>query len=911
MGATTSTGNDNAKFRRGRLKIFLGAAPGVGKTHAMLAAAAEQQAGGRDVVAGPVETHGMAANVALVERFESLPPVVLRSGKLNVYAFDLPAALVRMPELLLMDDLAHSNPEGARHLKRHREVEELLAAGIDVYCTLNVYQLASLKDIVWGLTQSRSRQWVPDEIFEQADEVVLVDIAPLELIRRLDAGYVHIPGNSERFRIDFFRKENLVALRNLAAHRITERIDAQMRAIRDMRRLREFWPSGNRVLVCIGNDPQAGHLIRAGKRLANQSHVDWIVAHVEGGGSTGRDTEADREATLANLRMAEAQGAETVILSGHDARASLLAFAKDRSVSRILLGKPRGRLWRRWLRQSLPDQILRSATDMDIHVLTDKDSTQAVARKPGHAAANPGKPGLRRVLARVREDWHGYLAALIVPVLASTAGALLFGRHDIANLVLLYTFGTILVARRHGFAPAAATSVLSVLALDFFFIPPVYSFIATRLEDAVMLAIMLAVALVVANLTAALKRQAESAAKREHRANLLYGFTADLANTRTAREVATVVTQHVGEHFRAHCALLLPDPRGHLGAGETPRGRAMHFADVDLVAAQAAFEQQTVTGLGCDKFPDARGVYFPIATLDQTHGVLALRPADLQSVFSPDQRRLLDTFIAQVAQALERMRLARETEASAVQVETESLRNSLLNAIAHDLRTPLASIVAASSGLLTSRDVLDGDETRILTETVYDEAVRMTKLANKILDMARLEAGAVTLNLGWYPVDEIVASVLTRLNGRLADHVIETELPADLALMRVDSVMIEQVLENLVENAVKYSPAGTRITVGAQVTAKTATVWVADNGPGLPAGAEEKVFEKFYRARAESAQSGAGLGLTICKAIIEAHRGRMTAQRNHDGGATFTFDIPVKEQPPQYLIDEMRTADVR
>jgi two-component system sensor histidine kinase KdpD len=494
-------------------------------------------------------------------------------------------------------------------------------------------------------------------------------------------------------------------------------------------------------------------------------------------------------------------------------------------------------------------------------------------------------------------------ASVVATAFATLVSAVLFQRLSHANPVMVYLLGVVLTARLFGFAAAALASLLSVLAFDFFFVPPIFSLLATSAEDIMTLAIMLVVALVVSNVTSDLRSQAESARHRERRTSVLYAFTGALAGAQSVEDIVHVAVQHVSDEFHGETAVLLAADAGRVA--ETPAaGPGKPFENADLRVAQWVFNNGAVAGHGTETLRDTEGVYFPIDCPSGRIGVLALKPASLRRIFLPDQRRLIDAFIGLIAQAIERVRLVKEAQEATVRAKTESLRNSLLSAIAHDFRTPLGSIVAASSGLLDRRARLTEEESRELSETVYEEAQRMTRLANNILQMARLEAGVVTLNREWYPVDEIVGGVLTRLSARIAAHAIGTDLPQRMLMVNVDAVMIEQVLENLIENAVKYTPKGTAIEVGAAAGEREVLFWVADRGPGIPVADPETLFEKFHRGTAEGPQNGTGLGLTICRAIVEAHGGRIGAANRPAGGAIFRFALPATEQPPQLLPED-------
>ena len=901
---------DEAKRSHGQLKIFFGAAAGVGKTYAMLSEAREKRAEGCDVVVGVVETHGRAETVAMTEGLEVLPPRTVEYRGAQIREFDLDGALKRRPTLILVDELAHTNAEGSRHPKRWNDVEELLDSGIDVYTTLNVQHLESLNDIVGGITQIRVWETIPDTIFERADEVELVDLPPDDLLERLREGKVYLPQQAERAIRNFFRKGNLIALRELALRRTAERVDAQMRDYRDDQAIRDVWRAGERVLVCIGPNPLASRLIRAGKRLATSLHADWIVAYVETP-QLQRLPPAKRDQILDYLHLAEELGAETITLSGQAMSGAILEYAREKNVTKIVLGKPTRTGWQRWLLGSVVDEVVREAHDFDVYLLAcDKETDSPNLTDASLLIRSRAYLGLKEREEGAKKRYPGYLWSIAVTALITSMSAFAFGFLELVNLVMLYLLGVMYIATRYGRGPSALSSVLSVAAFDFFFVPPRFSFAVSDVQYVVTFAVMLAVGLIVSTLTANLRSQAKVSHHRERRAGVLYTFTRELGSTQTEDEVARVAVKYIGEEFEGQSAVLLPDHQGRI---RYPRSQSIQhsFHGSDLGVAQWVFDHGKIAGKGTDTLPGTEGVYFPMPGAAGTIGVLALLPINLRRVFLPEQKRLIDTFITQIVQAVERIRLTRDAQAATVKAETESLRNSLLSAISHDFRTPLASIVGASSSLIDGGTHLTEEAKLDLGKTIYEEARRMTKLANNLLDMARLEAGSVKLNCQWCPIEEIVGGVLTRLHARLAAHPVSIKLPPGLPLVHVDAVMIEQVLENLLENAVKYTPDGTPLEIGAEAGAQKMEFWVADSGAGLPAGKEDMLFDKFYRGAKEGAQSGVGLGLTICRAIVEAHGGTIRAESRPGGGAIFRFDIPVTGEPPQMLSEEEQLASAR
>jgi len=892
------------KRRRGQLKIFFGASAGVGKTFSMLLAAREKRAEGLDVVVGIVETHGRADTAALLEGLEILPARTVEYRGASLREFDLDAALKRRPAIVVVDELAHTNVEGSRHSKRWNDVEELLDAGIDVYTALNVQHLESLNDVVGGITGIRVQETVPDTVFDQADEVELVDLPPDELIERLNEGKVYLPEQAKAAIQNFFRKGNLIALRELSLRRTAERVEEQMRLYREDQGIREVWQAGERLLVCIGPGALAERLIRAGRRFAAALHADWVVAYVETP-RLQRLSAAERDAVMENLRLAETLGAATLTLSAQQMSGAILDYAHEQNVTKILLGKPTRTGWRRWLLGSVVDTVVREAADVDVYLLGSerRENVAELARQTALIARSRAYLGLREVEPNSKRRFPGYVAAVIAPAVCTAIGFVEAGATELLNLVMVYLLGVVFVATRYGRGPSILASALSVAAFDFFFVPPQYTFAVSDIRYVVTFAVMFLVGLVISTLAANLRTQARVAGYREKRAGSLYAMSRELAGARTEDEIVNAAVRNIGNEFGAQCVVLFPNGSGRV-VYPKGQGQPLSLHGADLGVAQWVFDHGRIAGRGTDTLPGTDAVYFPLSGASGPIGVVAMLPSSLRRVFLPEQQRLLETMLNQTALAIERVRLALAAQNAQIKAETESVRNSLLAGISHDLRTPLSSIVGASSSLAEDDARLDQRARRELARTIYDEAQRMTTLANNILDMARLEAGAVSLHRDWVPLEEVVGSVLTRLRARLAGRPLDVRLPRDLPLIKLDAVMIGQVLVNLLENALKYTPQGTPLEIEAEIAPGEVTIAVADRGPGIPAGLEERLFDKFYRAAPEGAQSGVGLGLTICRAIVEAHGGRIWAENRAGGGAVFRFTLPRDETPPEVEREE-------
>ncbi len=890
---------DEAKAKRGRLKIFFGAAAGVGKTYAMLLAARERRSENLDVVVGLVETHGRRETTTLLEGLDILPARKIDYKGTLLHEFDLDAALKRRPAIILVDELAHTNAPGCRHPKRWQDIHELLDAGIDVYTALNVQHLESLNDDIGQIAGIRVWETVPDTVFEDADEVELVDLPPDELLLRLKEGKVYLPQQAQTAIENFFRKGNLIALRELALRQTANRVDAQMLDYREDNAIREVWQVGERILVCIGPNILAERLVRAGKRLAVSLRAEWIVAYVETP-ELARLPAEKRDGVLRILRLAERLGAETATLSAPEMSEAIIHFARERNINKIVIGKPSRRGWKRWLFGSVVDVLISHAHNINIYLLGspqltdqgDLDTELALFYKKS-------LPGLRqRIPAKTQRRYRGYIWAVAVTLLCTVLGMIMHGRLELANVVMVFLLGVVFIATRFGRGPSITASLLSVAVFDWLFVLPYYSFSVANIQYLITLLAMLVVAVVISNLMVNVRSQAKVAAHRERRAAALYAMSKELAVSRFEAEIVHSAVRHLYAEFSSRNTILFPNSMGRL---VIPKAKAIaeSLRGVDLGVAQWVFDHNEMAGQGTDTLPGAAAIYFPIQSEDKVLGVLALLPVNLRRVFLPEQQKLLETFLRQIAQALARISYNEQARMTQMQIEAERLRNSLLSAISHDLRTPLATIIGSASTLLEDSGQLQSRHKLELSRAIFDEAERMANLVNNILDMARLDAGVVELNKQWHPVDEIIGTVLTRLQKHLAGRPVKVKLPPGLLMVHADSVLIEQVLINLLENAIRYTPSGSVLELSAETGENCLEMSLADQGPGIPKGQEERLFEKFYQARHESAQSGVGLGLAICRAIVEVHGGRIRAANRIGGGAVFSFTLPVAQKPPE------------
>jgi two-component system sensor histidine kinase KdpD len=886
---------DEARLKRGKLKVFLGASPGVGKTYAMLTAARKLFSDGIDVVIGVVETHKRAETAMLLLGMDLLPRREVEYHGTTIHEFDLDAALEKKPHILVVDELAHTNAPGSRFEKRWQDVQALLEAGIDVYTTLNVQHLESLNDVVSQITGITVRETVPDSVLEGADEVELIDLPPDSLLERLKQGRVYLPEAIEHAAANWFRKGNLTALREIALRRTAEWVDAQMQTYKREHNIAGIWPAGERILVYIDESPLSGRLVRAAKRLAVGLHADLIAVSVETPESL-RLTHEERDQLVARMRLAESLDAETVTLSGRNVAEELVRYARSRNVSKIAIGKTPQPLWRELLFGSLVNDLIRASGDIEIYVIRgDQDDDP-----------NPRAAAVPRI--HPTSSVSAYWIAVAIVTGCTGIAWLMLKHFDLANLAMIYLLGVVVAAAVCGRGPSILASVLAVASFDFFFVPPRLTFAVTDSQYLVTFGVMLIVALLIGTMTVRMREQAESARERERHTASLYAMTRELAAPREQDELIPIATRHLRETLESSIAVLLPDGAGRVAVSSADK-TAFELDTADLGVAQWVYDHGQMAGWSTSTLPGARALYIPLSAAQGKVGVLGVQPEDPKHTFPPKTLHLLETFANQLALAIERRRMLEETQRAKLQAETERLRNALLSSVSHDLRTPLAVITGAASSLIEDRAQLDAKTVRELSLSIYDEADHLNKLIGNLVFATRLEAGTITLRKDWLEIEEAVGGALHRMHERLKDRPLKTSIPRDLPLVKADGVMIEQVLQNLLENCLRHTPSGTAIEISAWRTEKAVVVKVADRGPGLRPGTELRVFERFYRGTNAPGAGGMGLGLTICRGIIAAHDGRIWAENEPRGGAAFFFSLPLPESAPNAPREAIERTD--
>lgn len=872
--------DEKERSDRGKLRIFFGYAAGVGKTYAMLSAARRELAAGKQLLVGYVEPHGRPETEKLLDGLDILPNRNVEYRGTTLREFDLDAALAQRPQLILVDELAHTNAPGMRHPKRWQDVEELLAAGINVWTTLNVQHIESLNDVIAQITGVAVKETLPDTILERTDEIELIDIAPDKLMERLAAGKVYVPAQAERALQNFFQKGNLVALRELSLRQAASRVQQDVELARQERDVAEPWLTGERLLVCVGPSPTNVRIIRATKRLARSLGAEWLAVAVETG-AAGRHSSSVKELTSRNLRFAEELGAETQVLVGNNVAEVLLSFARERNVTKVVAGKTAQPRWIQWFSRTIIDQLLEESGDIDVYVVSGEGEGRLVMRQPRSETAWP---------------WQEYAwAACAVAICTFLAwGAHSLGLAD-ANIVMIFLAGVAIVSARLGRGPAIASSVASVLTFDFFFVPPRLTLAVGDSEYLIMFVVMLSIGLVINELTARLQSQLHAAQQQERRTSQLFRMTRQLSELAGSDFLIRTAGRQIEEIFGGEVVIFMreSDDKFTLRVGD----RTQIIANpVNVVVAEWVASNGKTAGASTDTLPNATALFVPLAGSQQLVGALGVAPQDESRFLDPDQVRLLETCGSLIALAVERDQSVLTAHEAQLQVQAEQLRNSLLTSVSHDLRTPLATISGTASGLLDTA----GEQQREGLQTVVEESQRLARLFENLLDMARLDSGAVTLNKQWHVLEEIIGTALHSVRREVAQRPISVSIPDGFPLLKVDGFLLEQVLTNLLENAARYTPPGSQIEISAAMANRRAEIRVADHGPGLPPGTEQRVFDKFFRGNvtAPDGRRGVGLGLAICQAIVEAHGGHITAANRAVGGAEFLMTLPAHEVPP-------------
>ncbi|MGO9785743.1 MAG: DUF4118 domain-containing protein [Stellaceae bacterium] len=867
---------------RGRLKIFLGAAPGVGKTYEMLEAAQTKRREGADLVVGFVETHGRKETEALLAGLEVVNRRKIDYKGRVIEEMDLDAILARRPKLVLVDELAHTNASGSRHPKRYLDVEELLVAGIDVYTTLNIQHVESLNDVVAQITRIRVRETVPDSVLDGADDIEVIDLSPEDLIQRLKEGKVYVPEQAERAVRHYFQPGNLTALRELALRRTAQRVDEQMLTYMQAHTISGPWAAGERVLVCVSESPACAALIRYAKRLADRLHGPWTALYVETPRYQRLD-ERDRDRIADSLRLAEKLGGEAITIPGGRIAEDVTSYAQANNITHIVIGKSERSRWFEMLHGSVVHDLVRHAGNISVHVIAGDDG-EALPAKTIRTQAEP-EPF----------DITPYIATTAIVAAALGIGFVLQQYLNVVNIALVFLTAILISAVTYGLLPSLYACVISVLAYNFFFLPPLYTFTIADPENVVALFFFLIVAVIASNLAARTRNQVVTARDRARTTEELFAFSRKLAGIGKLEDLLWATVYQIALMLSVRVMLLLPEADSiAVRAGYPPEDE---LDEADLAAARWSWEHNRAAGRGADTLPGAKRLFLPLRTGRGPVGVLGIdrdRPGPL---LTPDGRRLLDALADQVAVAIERVTLAEDVDRARVQAETERLRAALLTSISHDLRTPLASIIGAMTSLRSYGDAYDKASREELMSTIQSEAERLNRFIGNLLDMTRLESGAIQLNPEMIDASEIIGTALNRASKILADHRLEIDIDPHLPMLRLDYLLFEQALFNILDNAAKYAPPKSLVRISAHRENGSVVVRVEDEGPGIPPGDLERIFDKFYRVHAQDRQrAGTGLGLAICRGFVEAMGGTITAGNRSKGGGVFTIRIPIEEE---------------
>ncbi|QSL89353.1 sensor histidine kinase [Pseudomonas atacamensis] len=859
---------------RGRLKVFLGAAPGVGKTYAMLQAAHTQLRQGVKVIAGVVETHGRAETEALLGGLPQQPLVRSEYRGVLLEEMDLDGILAAKPKLVLVDELAHSNAPGSRHAKRWQDIQELLAAGIDVFTTVNVQHLESLNDQVRGITGVQVRETLPDWVLQEAFELLLIDLPPRELLERLREGKVYVPEQARAAIDAFFTQTNLTALRELAMQTAAAQVDNDL--AQGYRQLGQAAPAvRGRLLVGIDGDAQAERLVRHASRVAQRRHLPWSLVHVDNG--SARD-EQSRLRLQSAQQLAERLGGEVVLLRAGEVAKTLIQHAAERRASLLLVGQSRPRLRRRLFGGGLAARLLRQAHGLEINVL-DSDHEQH-------------QPRTRNSVTLV---WFDYALALVATLLATALAWAVSSVLPLPNISLVFLAAVLLVAVRSSLGPALACAALSFLTYDFLFIPPNFSFSIQREEDVLTLLFFLLMAALTGNLAARQRRQLQALRDTQEETSELLDLSRKLTAATDRQAVISAAAQHLEGWSDVQLCLLNRDGQG---GWKVETGGPLQFTEAERAAADWAWQHDQPAGMGTGTLPLGRWWWWPLSVEDGPLALLGVCAKEGQSL-SGQRRRLLTALSQPLAQALARAQLADDLEAARLHGETEQLRSALLASVSHDLRTPLTAMRGSIDSLLALGEAIPLEDRRELLEGTRDEAERLDRYIQNLLDMTRLGHGALKLARDWVSPADIVGSSLNRLRAVLAPLQVSTEVPAELPLLYVHAALIEQALVNVLENAARFSPSHGRLQLRAGADEQEIFFSVSDEGPGIPEEDRAKIFDMFYTAaRGDRGGQGTGLGLAICQGMVGAHGGRISVADGIDGrGTCITLHLPLQAQP--------------
>jgi two-component system sensor histidine kinase KdpD len=868
----------------GKLRIFVGAAPGVGKTYEMLQQARARRKDGVDVVIGIVETHGRKETEALLEGLPTVPRKSVPYRGQTIEEMDLDAAIARRPKILLVDELAHTNAPGCRHPKRYLDVEEILADGVDVYTTVNIQHIESLNDVIAQITGVRVRETVPDSVFDRADAIELVDITPDDLIQRLREGKVYVPHQAERALAHFFSPENLTALRELALRRTAERVDEQLLSQMQARAIPGPWAAGERILVCVNEDPRCAGLVRYAKRLSDRLHAPFVALAVETARSVGL-SEVERDRIADTLRLAQALGGEAATIPGGDRRIAddIVSYAQANNVTQVILGKSTRSRWFEIIHGSVVHDMLRRAGNISVNVIAGERIFGDPIPKKSVKSAERREP----------VQLYPYAVAVLAVGVALGLSIAIQPHLGVENVDLVFLTAIVAVAVRFGLYPSLFASLIASLCYNFFFLPPIYTFTIADPTNIAAFGFFIIMATLVSNVAARVRVQATTAMTRARTTDALYAFSRKLAGVGTLDDVLWATTYQIALMLKVRVVILLPE-HGTIvvKAGYPPEDM---LGEADVAAAKWAWENNRTAGRGSDTLPGAKRLFLPMRTGRGAIGIIGIDSDKPGPLLTPDERRLLDALIDQSALAIERVHLVEDMDQAKRTMETDRLRSALLTSISHDLKTPLAAILGAAGTLRDLAGALTEDQKADLLATMIEESERLNRFIANLLDMTRLESGALALNTALYDAGEIVGSALRRAGKILSHHRVQLDLAPDLPMLDVDAVLLEQALFNILDNAAKFAPEGTTVCVHGRSKDGFVELKILDEGDGIPPADVARIFDKFHRAnKGDRVRPGTGLGLAISRGFVEAMHGTVTAANRTDrSGAMFTIRLPV------------------
>ena len=864
----------------GKLKIFLGMAAGVGKTYAMLETAQQLLLTGTDVVVGIAETHGRVETQALLERLEIIPRCQMEYHGTILAEMDLDAILARRPQLVLVDELAHTNAPGSRHLKRYQDVLEILEAGIDVYTTVNIQHIESRADVVYQITGIHVHETVPDTLLESAEGIELIDLSPEDLRKRLIEGKVYTAERVDVAANNFFRLGNLTALREMALRLTAERVDHQLHDYMQVKHIPGPWKSGERLMVAVSPAQFSERLIRWTRRMAYNLEASWIAVHVE---SSRQLSDSEKEGLSRNLALARKLGAEVVITSGENIVETLIHLAHQRNITQIVVGKPMRSRWIEIINGGpMVNRLIQHSGNIDVYVVT------------GDEPAHPQTSKLPQSNLKTHSTWRAYFLSFVVVAGITYLDFLLLPFIGYQAVGLIDLFAVLLIAVYLGRGPALLAATLSALSWNFLFIEPRFTLEITRAQDVILFLLYFGIAAIAGSLTARLRDQEKHARANADRAMALYTLTHEIAQALNMDEMLQTAIAHMDSVFNAEIAIILAES-GKLSSSAHPASTLL-LNEKEYSVASWVFDNGKPAGRNSDTLPMAAAHYIPLLTPNRTVGVLGIRSCqDIR--FSADQEILMETFIGQVALMIEREMLDEAAEQAAMIRKSDHLYDTLLNSISHELRTPIATISGAASSLNDENTLANPLMRGLLIQDIRDSADRLNRLVENLLDMTRLESGQIKLKLEWCDAGDVIGVVVKQMEKRLGKRPVMIRHDPETPLVQMDFVLIQQVLLNLLDNACLYTLPDTPIEITTQMMPGKLGISITDYGKGIPDDALEHIFEKFYRIPG-SASGGTGLGLSISRGLVEAHGGKLTVENVPGAGARFSILLPASDPPP-------------